>query len=81
MVKSVSRIGESLQDLVRISVESRYISTMPKRRSLDDPKQAAAFRKAARELGADKSDERFKDVLRKIAKPKPTHPPKKHRSG
>jgi hypothetical protein len=39
-----------------------------KRNKPDDPKQSAAFRKAARELGADKSDERFKDVLRKIAK-------------
>jgi hypothetical protein len=31
----------------------------------------AAFRKAARELGADESDERFKETLRTLAKHKP----------
>ena len=41
-----------------------------------DRKQAAAFRKAARELGADKSDERFREVLRIIVKRKPSHLPK-----
>jgi len=40
--------------------------------------QVRAFRKAARELGADKSDERFKGVLRKIAKAKPQ--PEKRKS-
>jgi hypothetical protein len=39
--------------------------------------QVKAFRKAARELGADKSDERFKDALRKIAKHKPNAKPQK----
>jgi hypothetical protein len=34
-----------------------------------DKNQLKAFRKAARDLGADQSDERFKDALRKIAKP------------
>jgi hypothetical protein len=34
--------------------------------------QMAAFRKAARELGANASDERFKDVLRTIGKAKPS---------
>jgi hypothetical protein len=43
----------------------------------DDRKQAAAFRKAARELGADRSEERFKDALRKVAK----HKPKPERKG
>ena len=44
----------------------------------DDKEQAAAFRKAARELGADASDEGFKDVLRTVAKAKPApQPPKK----
>ena len=35
--------------------------------------QVRAFREAARELGADKFDERFKDTIR-LAKPKPTIP-------
>jgi hypothetical protein len=43
---------------------------MSKRKTADDPKQAAAFRKAARELGADDSEERFQDALRKIARHK-----------
>jgi hypothetical protein len=37
-----------------------------------DKQQVAAFRKAARELGADATDERFKDVLRTVAKAKPS---------
>jgi hypothetical protein len=37
----------------------------------DNRQQAAAFRKAARELGADDSEERFQNVLRTIAKQKP----------
>jgi hypothetical protein len=42
-----------------------------KTKQIQSPKeQAAAFRKAARELGADKSEERFQDALRKIAKHK-----------
>ena len=36
-----------------------------------DEKQIRTFRKAARELEADESEDRFKDVLRKIAKGKP----------
>ena len=38
----------------------------------DDRKQLAAFRKAARELGCDDSEERFKDALRTVAKAKPS---------
>jgi hypothetical protein len=41
--------------------------------------QLKAFRKAARELGADAVDDRFKDVLRTIAKHKPQPQPKKHK--
>jgi hypothetical protein len=37
----------------------------------DDRKQVAAFRKAARELGCDESEDRFKDALRAVAKHKP----------
>ena len=37
--------------------------------------QIAAFRKAARELGCDKSEERFQEALRTIVKTKPN--PKK----
>jgi hypothetical protein len=33
--------------------------------------QVKAFRKAARELGGDESDQRFKDALRRIAKHRP----------
>ncbi len=44
-------------------------------RQAKDKRQLAEFRKAARELGADQSDERFKDVLRKIAKAKPQPQP------
>jgi hypothetical protein len=44
---------------------------MPKHKALDDPKQAAAFRKAARDLGADSDETRFQDALRKVAKHKP----------
>jgi len=36
-----------------------------------------AFKKAARELGAEASEERFKDVLRTLAKAKPSPQPKK----
>lgn len=46
-----------------------------------DKSQAKAFRKAARELGADVSDDRFKDVLRTIAKAKPRPQPRKHKGG
>jgi hypothetical protein len=43
-----------------------------------DKQQAAAFRKAARELGADAGDDQFKGVLRTLAKAKPQpQPPKK----
>jgi hypothetical protein len=43
-----------------------------------DKKQVAAFRKAARELGADAGDDQFKGVLRSLAKAKPQpQPPKK----
>ena len=36
-----------------------------------DRKQVEAFRKAARELGGDESDERFKETLRTLAKQRP----------
>jgi hypothetical protein len=36
-----------------------------------DKKQAAAFRKAARDLGCDPSEERFQEALRTVAKAKP----------
>jgi len=43
----------------------------------DDKQQAAAFRKAARELGAVAGDDQFKGVLRTLAKAKPQPQPKK----
>jgi hypothetical protein len=48
-------------------------ATKPKRES----DQIHAFRKAARELGADENEERFKDVLRRVAKHKPPQEAKK----
>ena len=42
-----------------------------------DKSQAKAFRKAAREPGADESEERFQDALRKIAKHKTVSNPVK----
>jgi hypothetical protein len=44
-----------------------------------DSAQIRAFHKAARQLDADESDERFKDALRKIAKAKPDRPKAKRR--
>jgi len=39
---------------------------------IQSPKeQVAAFRKAARELGGDESEDKFKEALRTIAKAKP----------
>ena len=38
----------------------------------DDKKQAAAFRRAARELGCDNSEERFKEALRTVVNAKPS---------
>jgi hypothetical protein len=43
-------------------------------------KQMAAFRKAARELGADAGDDQFKGVLRALAKPKPSTRPHKKKT-
>jgi len=44
----------------------------------DDKKQAAAFRRAARELGCDNSEERFKEALRTVVNAKPS--PEKRKS-
>ena len=49
-------------------------------RESGDKSQAAAFRKAARELGADAGDDQFKGVLRTLAKAKPQPQPKKGKS-
>jgi hypothetical protein len=38
----------------------------------DDPAQAAAFRKAARDLGCEPDEKRFQDALRTVAKAKPS---------
>jgi hypothetical protein len=38
-----------------------------------DKEQIKAFRKVARELGCDKSEERFQEALRVVAKQKPKH--------
>ena len=44
-----------------------------------DEDQVKAFRKAARELGCDDSEERFKDALRTVAKAKPSPEKRKDR--
>ena len=44
---------------------------MNKAAKMDDPKQVAAFRKAARELGCETDEKRFQEALRKVAKHKP----------
>ena len=46
------------------------LSPMTAKAKSDAKRQIAAFRKAARELGADDSEERFQDALRKIARHK-----------
>jgi hypothetical protein len=43
--------------------------TQKRNESDKDKAQVAAFRKAARELGCDESEERFQEALRKVAKP------------
>ncbi len=45
----------------------------------NDADQAKAFRKAARDLGCDASEERFKDALRTVAKAKPSSEKRKGR--
>jgi hypothetical protein len=53
------------------------IIEMPKTiKPSEDREQAAAFRKAARELGAEATDEQFQGALRKIARHKPVSKPK-----
>jgi hypothetical protein len=58
--------------------QQRTNSTMSKL-SARDKDQAAAFRKAARDLGCDDNEERFKDALRTVAKAKPEPQPKKRK--
>jgi chaperonin GroEL (HSP60 family) len=45
---------------------------MDEKTKANDRKQAAVFRKAARELGCDESEDRFRDALRTVAKAKPS---------
>jgi hypothetical protein len=50
---------------------------MPKKATTspnDDKHQVAEFRKAARELGCEDSEERFQGTLLKLGKPKPKEP-------
>jgi hypothetical protein len=44
-----------------------------------DKSQLAAFRKAAREIGADASDERFRETLRTLAKHRKPQPQPKNK--
>lgn len=45
------------------------------------PDQARAFRKAARELGCEDNEERFRDALRTVAKHKPQPQSAKRKKG
>jgi hypothetical protein len=55
---------------------------LKKAKQIQPPKdQVAAFRKAARELGCDESEDRFRDALRTVAKHKPQSRPSKRRKG
>jgi hypothetical protein len=55
---------------------------MPKKAtaSPNDKQQVAEFRKAARELGCDESEEGFQEALRLVAKNKPQPQPKRHKA-
>jgi hypothetical protein len=44
---------------------------------LQNKEQAAAFRKAARQLGCEPDEKRFQNALRTVAKAKPHDPPKR----
>lgn len=44
---------------------------MPAKVKLDDSAQVRAFRKAARELGCEDNEDRFKAALRTVGKAKP----------
>jgi hypothetical protein len=76
--------ADSLQGLVApVSTEHKNIhrDNVDKSRPKTKPEdQAKAFRKAARQLGADESEERFKETLRTLAKAKPQPQTKKSRS-
>ncbi len=47
----------------------------------DQKAQSAVFRKAARELGCDDNEGRFKEALRTVAKAKPSSEKRKDRRG
>lgn len=57
---------------------------MPAKVKLDDSAQVRAFRKAARELGCEDSEDRFKTALRTVGKvkpqPQPPQEPKKRKA-
>lgn len=52
---------------------------MPPKTKLDDRAQVRAFRKAARELGGEDNEDRFKAALRTVGKAKPQPPTKKRK--
>ncbi len=52
-------------------------TSRPKTKAQSDRNQVTAFRKAARELGCDENEERFRDALRTVVK----HKPQSNRSG
>ncbi len=53
---------------------------MAARKPPNPSEQAKAFRKAARAVGADDNEERFKDALRMVAKAKPSEKGEKRRA-
>ena len=71
--------GSCLQSASIIWSGRKNMTNSSRRTTTPKPdNQVKAFRKAARELGCDDNEERFKDALRTVAKAKP-HPqePKK----
>jgi hypothetical protein len=64
---------QNAADLVKRPMKTKTNKPAP------DKAQVAAFRKAARELGCDESEERFQEALRTIAKQKTYHHMEKKR--
>jgi hypothetical protein len=62
--------------MAEVRFDTRARGSMPAKhktihRESGDKSQVRAFRKAARELGCDESEDRFKEALQRIAKQKP----------
>ena len=63
-----------------LGAKSMTTHTRKHKQTVDDKSQVAAFRKAARELGLDESEERFQATLRTLAKHKSRPEPVKKKA-